>query len=117
MKRPASRRAAKREPQDFHKLAGMLPADIRKRGLYVQVCAYSDNRLVWAGAHYVPEITARAAYRLESQWRRWRRWYDNLPANRERQYPAKVGPRAADRLCVFPIGEPLAPRAWYSMPV
>jgi hypothetical protein len=80
----------------------MLPADVRKRGLYVQVYAYAAGAPVWAGAHYVPEISARAAVQIEKHWRRWRRWYDNLPANVARHYPAKEGPRAADCLVVFP---------------
>jgi hypothetical protein len=102
---PSTRQSKRREAQDFHPLAGILPADTRKRGLYVQVYAFADRRLIWAAAHYVAEISARAAYRLERHWRRWRRWYDNLPANAARNYPAKEGPRAAEALQLFPVNQ------------
>lgn len=106
---------ARRQPSDFHPRAGILPADSRKRGEYVQVFAYAGSAVVWAGPHYVPAITARAAYRLECHWRRWRRWYDRLPANRARRYPAKEGPRAADTLILFPVDQPSC-RSTYRMP-
>lgn len=49
----------------------------------------SSKQLVCAGVHYMPSITARALYKLATSWRRWRRWYDNLPENKRRDYPAK----------------------------
>jgi hypothetical protein len=101
-----TRSVNRRDARDFHPLAGILPADTRKRGTCVQVYAFADRQCTWAGVHYVPEISARAAYRLEHHWRRWRRWYDNLPNNRARNYPAKEGPRESNLLQIFPVGTP-----------
>lgn len=101
--------------QDIHPLAGMLPADLRKRGIEIQVYAYLGRQVAWAGVHWAPEISARTAYYVERHWRRWRRWYDNLPANRARHYPAKEGPRGADTLILFPVHQPAA-RSIYRIP-
>lgn len=116
MRRKKPRRRKLLEAHDIHPRAGFLPADTRKRGIEIQVYAYTDGKPRWAGVHWVPAIDARAAYRLEMHHRRWRRWYDNLPANRKRTYPAKEGPHASDLLYVFPVSDPKAAR-YYRMPI
>lgn len=77
-------------------LCGLLLTDLRKQGMEVQTWGVGPaNELVYAGVHYVQEISGRSMYRLHNHWQRWRKWYDSLPENRERDYPAKHNPQVA----------------------
>jgi len=86
-----------------------------KAGVEIQTWGIaSDNSLIFAGVHFVPEITARWLYRLLTNWQRWRKWYDSLPENRNRDYPAKHDPRVAF-IGAHPIDAPKAIR-WLKQP-
>lgn len=105
---PTKKRTRRTEPHHFHPRAGILPSDTRRSGLRVQLYACTPAGLpVHCGVHYVdPRRISRELWRLEMHWRRWRRWYDNLPAHRDLDYPAKEGPRAAHLLVAFPVNDP-----------
>lgn len=112
------RSTKKAEPRDYHPRAGCLPGDARKRGTYMQLNAYTAAGVpVHCGPHYMdPRRISRELWRLEMHWRRWRRWYDNLPANRRRRYPAKEGPRAAQLLVAFPVAGPTTAQTVLRLP-
>lgn len=79
-----------------HPLCGLLKRDLKKQGLEVQTFGFSNaNECIYAGVHFVPELTPKWIYRLHTHWARWRKWYDNLPENRKRDYPAKHNPVVA----------------------
>jgi hypothetical protein len=64
--------------------------DRKGQGMEIQEYGMdASGKIVCAGVHWVPDISARYMWRLCSNWRRWRRWYDNLPENRGRDYPTK----------------------------
>lgn len=79
-----------REPSIFARLKR------NKRGVEVQAwgCA-ADNTLVYAGVHFIPELTAKWIYRLHANWARWRNWYDTRPHRINEDYPAKHSPAVA----------------------
>lgn len=77
-----------------HPLCGLLKRDLRKQGVEIQTWGVSRfDGTVYAGVHWVPELTARWVWKLHAHWARWRKWYDNLPENRKRDYPAKHNPQ------------------------
>ena len=79
-----------------------------KRGLEVQTWGLDANqKLVCAGVDFVPELAARYIYRLFSNHRRWRKWYDSRRENRRRDYPAKHSNPIA-YFGAHPIGQPTA---------
>src|SRR6185436_5629204 len=80
--------------------------DQRKKGVEIQTYGLTQaNEVVHCGPHWVPEISARWLYKLHRNWLRWRRWYDNLPENRKRNYPAKINPPIAF-FAAHPIDNP-----------
>jgi hypothetical protein len=85
---------------------GFLRRDIRKQGIEVQTWGVSAaGETVYAGVHFVPEVSGRWMWHLHNHWRRWRKWYDNLPWNRREDYPAKHAPRVVVTL-MHPVYEP-----------
>jgi len=77
-----------------HPKAGQLNRDIQKQGLEVQTWGLGgpSNVCVYAGVHFIPELSPRWLWKLHTHWLRWRKWYDNLPENRNQDYPAKHNP-------------------------
>lgn len=86
-----------------HKFVRNLPGLIE-----VQTCSwFDDGTIAHAGVHFVPAITASISTKLDRSWARWRRWYDNLPENRNSNYPAKADHGKRVAVCsMFPVGEP-----------
>lgn len=65
-----------------HKFSRKLPGLVE-----IQTVGWSkNNELLCAGVYYVPALTARIVYQIATSWRRWRKWYDNLPENRNEPY-------------------------------
>lgn len=62
-----------------HPRAGILKADLLKKGIEIQTVGMDRDGLVHCGVHWVPELNARNLWKLHTHWLRWRKWYDNLP--------------------------------------
>lgn len=67
----------------LHPMAGILPRDHKRQGIEIQTYSYAGNEGVHCGVHWVPEISARWLYRLESHWLRWRKWYNRQTQRKE----------------------------------
>lgn len=82
--------------------------DHLKTGIEVQGYGYDKNgQPLCAGVHFVPELSAKWIWRIAQQWKRWRKWYDNLPENQERCYPAHGDAVRLAWYGIFPVyGDP-----------
>lgn len=74
-----------------HPRAGILKADLLKKGIEIQTVGMDRDGLVHCGVHWVPALNARHLWKLHTHWLRWRKWYDNLPRNK-RLYGSKPTP-------------------------
>ena len=93
-------------PQHINEPAFSARLKRARAGIEVQTWGIAaDRTLVYAGVHRVPELTAKWLFRLHRNNRRWRAWYDRLPGNRGRDYPAKHDPGVAFA-GMHPVTEP-----------
>jgi hypothetical protein len=61
----------------------------RKKPGFMEIQTYGwskEGEGLTAGVHFVPAITPKIIYQIAESWKRWRKWYDNLPENRNEQY-------------------------------
>lgn len=75
----------------------------------------AQRKCVTAGVHWVHAITPRQLWLLATSWSRWRRWYDQLPENRNRDYPARGDEARLEWFGAFPIDRPNQ-ATWIRMP-
>jgi hypothetical protein len=103
------KRSLSTPPANFWRLS-RKPAALRKGNGKIALQSYAlgaNGELVFAGVDYASEISARVAWRIIRNWRRWRTWYDSLAWNQRTDYPAKHAPAVA-RLILFPVNNPAA---------
>lgn len=97
-------RAKPRNIEDLY--SGIPKQTARKQGIEIQTWGIAaDLTLVCAGTYWVNALEPKAIFRCWHHWARWRRWYDNRPANKDRDYPAKHSKPVA-YYGAHPVGQP-----------